>query len=275
MSVIEFVGVPCSGKSKFYSKFKFFLEHEHNLVIFNYSDLFYSFSKNLIYLSFTERLYLRAAYFLYKRRQYNNKKIIKNFSRNSFELKDHLKIKVKKIISNKIENIKINITNSFSKKEKNILMILNRSIKNSPLDNEQKKILKSRMLEELIGMHICKKLNLSNYVILNDEGLFQRILSGTGNFKNKDITRIFSDITILKKYFPDIIVLFTNSSFSKIKYRSKKRKEGFKFSNLNDKEIKSWIKIFDKFFQKYKKTKIYKINDKNLSLLLKKITKNK
>ena len=275
MSIIEFVGIPCSGKSKFYSKLKYVLEYEHNLVISNYSDLFYNFSKKLIYLSFTERMCLRAAYFLYKRRQYNNKKIIKNFSKNSFELKDYLKIKVKKIIFNKIENIKIRITNSFSKKEKNILIILNKSIKNSPLDNEQKKILKSRMLEELIGIYICKKINLNTNFILNDEGLFQRILSGTGKFKNKDITRIFSDINILKKYFPDIIVLFTSSSFSKIKYRSKKRKEGFKFSNLNNKEIKSWIKIFDKFFQKYKKTTIYKINDKNLSLLLKKIIKNK
>ena len=67
MTVIEFVGIPCSGKSKFYLKLKNLLETKYNLNILNYSDLFFIFSKN-INLPFTERIILRLGYILYKRK---------------------------------------------------------------------------------------------------------------------------------------------------------------------------------------------------------------
>ena len=41
------------------------------------------------------------------------------------------------------------------------------------------------MMEELIGMHICKKINLNECMVLNDEGLYQRVLSGIGKLEKK------------------------------------------------------------------------------------------
>ena len=40
-------------------------------------------------------------------------------------------------------------------------------------------------MEELIGLYICRKMSLNNIIIFNDEGLFQRLLSGVGNFKKR------------------------------------------------------------------------------------------
>jgi|TARA_B100002052_G_C15879219_1_gene598398 hypothetical protein len=273
VTVIEFVGIPCSGKSKFYLKLKNLLETKYNLNILNYSDLFFIFSKNIINLPFTERIILRLGYILYKRKKYLNKQIIKNYSKKTFKPTSLFKNYIKKFIHKTVEATKIKIINSLSRKEKNIFLILSRSVKNSPINIEQKEILKSRMMEELIGMHICKKINLNECMVLNDEGLYQRVLSGIGKLEKKDIHRILTDTKLLKKFTPNTIILFTNSSISKIKNRSKKRKEGFKFSDLSDKEIKTWIKIFGKFSQNYNKKIIYKIKEKNFIKILKKINK--
>ena len=56
------------------------------------------------------------------------------------------------------------------------------------------------MMEELIGMHICKKINLNECMVLNDEGLYQRVLSGIEKLEKKDIHRILTDTKLLKGY---------------------------------------------------------------------------
>ena len=129
------------------------------------------------------------------------------------------------------------------------------------------------MMEELIGLYICRKMSLNNIIIFNDEGLFQRLLSGVGNFK-KDINKIFTYVSILDAFFFNKTLLFTKSSIKNIKSRSKKRKEGFKFNKLNDNEIKLWINIFNKFYKIYKKNKIYLVQENNCLKISKDIIKN-
>lgn len=271
MSVIEFVGIPCSGKTRFYQKLKKLLKNKFN--IFNYSDLFYIFSKEIINLSLFEKISLRAGYRIYKNRFNSKKTKNMNFTKKSLSLYSYLKSIIKNLINKKIELVKNKLINSLSQKEKKIFIILNESIQNSPLNNKQKIILKSRMMEELIGLHIYKKKNLKNCIILNDEGLFQRILSRVGKFEKKDIKKIFTNIDLFKEYFLNGAILFTKSSFNKIKLRSKKRKEGFKFNNFSDNEIKIWINVFNKFYKNYKKNKIFIIKDKNLIQTSNKIIK--
>lgn len=155
MSVIEFVGIPCSGKTRFYQKMNRLLKNKFN--IFNYSDLFYIFSKEIINLSLFEKISLWVGYKIYKNRFNSKKNKNVNFSKKTLSLYPYLKSIIKNLINKKIEFIKNKLINSLSQKEKKIFIILNESIQNSPLNNKQKIILKSRMMEELIGLHICKK----------------------------------------------------------------------------------------------------------------------
>ncbi len=271
MSVIEFVGIPCSGKTRFYLKIKNLLKNK--VKIFNYSDLFYIFSKKIINLSLIEKISLILGYKIYKKNHLSKKKIEKNTSKKNFSIYSYLKFTIKRIINKQLELIKKKIIDSFSKREKKILDILNQSVQNSPINNKQKTILKSRMIEEMIGLYIYKKMDFKNVIILNDEGLFQRILSGTGSFKKKDINKIFNNVNLLSEYFMNRIILFTKSPFSKIKLRSQRRKDGFKFTNFNDIEIKIWINVFNEFYKYYKKNKIYLIKDKYCLKISKNIIK--
>ena len=129
-------------------------------------------------------------------------------------------------------------------------------------------------MEELIGLYIYRKISLNNVIIFNDEGLFQRLLSGVGNFQKKDINKIFNYVSILNTFFFNKTLLFTKSSIKNVKSRSKKRKEGFKFNKLNDNEIKLWINIFNKFYKIYKRNKIYLVQENNCLKISKDIIKN-
>ena len=273
MLVIELVGIPCSGKTKFYLKFKNLLKNKYGINCLNYSDLFFIFSKKIIYLSIIEKIILRLGYSLYKRKNLSNKRIIGINLKKKFKPISLIKNLIKKFIYKNLDKIKIKIINSFSREGKRIFLILNRSVTKAPLNFEQKNILKSRMMEELIGMYICKIIDLNKRIILNDEGLYQRVLSGIGKLERQDVYRIFTSAKSLSKFTYNAFILFTNSPLYKIKNRSNKRKEGFKFSHLSDKKIKIWLKIFDKFSQDFIKKNIYKINEKNFSKILKKIIK--
>lgn len=75
MLVIEFVGLPCSGKTKFYLKFKKELL-KNKIRTKNYTDIFFKYSSKIINLSLIENVFLYLGYQIYLRNLKNIKKKI-------------------------------------------------------------------------------------------------------------------------------------------------------------------------------------------------------
>ena len=112
-----------------------------------------------------------------------------------------------------------------------------------------------------------KKLNFQNKVLLNDEGLIQRILSGSF-FGNKiNSTKMDQKIRYLFDYHKFDLILFVDASLKVLKNRSNKRRSGFVYKDMKNESIENWQKVFVKFYNNYEK-KIYKVRSKNnLNLL--------
>ena len=75
----------------------------------------------------------------------------------------------------------------------------------------------------------------------------------------------------MKKYFSNTIIFFTNSSLKEIKKRSNNRREGFKYTEINDKKIILWNRIFENFFKNYKRKNIFHISNKSMLKVYKKL----
>ncbi len=264
MTIIETVGVPCSGKTTNYFLIKSKLK-KRGKISYNYSELFFIFSHKIRNLTINEKLSLKLSYKIYKRYNKNsNLKFVKNNKKKILDL-NYPKTQIKSFINNKVKNIKKKIIFKLGAKEKKLFSILKKSVSSSPLNYHQKKILNSRIEEEIIGLHIYKKLNLSKYIILNDEGIIQRILSGIKNHK-----MIFKNLNFFYSHFKIDKVLYVRCSYSDVFRRSNLRNKGFKYNNLKNNSIKTWLNVFDEYFKKYKDKNILKVN-KNLSKITDKI----
>lgn len=271
MLVIEFVGLPCSGKTKFYLKFKKELL-KNKIRTKNYTDIFFKYSSKIINLSLIENVFLYLGYQIYLRNLKNIKK--KNNTQNlqiKKKINFNFKYFLKKNTESKLELIKKKIINNIPHKDRKIFLILKKCVAKSPISLKKKKILKSRLTEEFIGFYLLKNLFSNDLVILNDEGIFQRVLSGVGNFENKNLKFIDKNISIMKKYFSNTIIFFTNSSLKEIKKRSNNRREGFKYTAINDKKIILWNRIFENFFKNYKRKNIFHISNKSMLKVYKKL----
>lgn len=268
MSVIEFVGMPCSGKTTLYNKLKKQLLKK-NIYCKNYTSLFYNYSHKIINLSIYEHFCLYIGNIIYKKYQGNFLSIKSDKKNNQFFSIKNIKKKIKNLISFKVENIKDKIIDNFNNKEKKIYKLLKKKVKNTPINFYQKKILLSRVKEEIIGIHIYKKLKLNNLIILNDEGLIQRILSSFKKVKKKTIMK---DLSELRNYHNPDLLLFVNTNFKELKKRSSLRNKGFKYNLISVNDLKLWISVFKTFNYNYKKN-IYNINNNNLLSISKKILK--
>ena len=268
MPIIEFVGMPCSGKSTSYYKIKEQFRYKNQKVL-SYMDLFYIYSSKITKLSILEKFSLYISYYQYQKNISNKKYNTKKFPEKKLAIKyfNYFKISTRKLIYKNINNIKQRIIKNFNKDEKKLYSILKKSIECSPLDFKEQLILKSRIQEELIGISIYKKLKLKNLLIFNDEGLLQRILSGfkKNNFQVKNIS-------YLLRYQAIEYIFYTKALIKTLKKRSKIRKNGFKYDVLTNNDIIKWQRIYKLFNKKFNKD-IYKVKNNISATLLKKIIK--
>lgn len=273
MPVIEFVGMPCSGKTYYCNLIKKKILNE-NLEIFTYTELFYTYVNKIIKLNTFETFLLNFSFKLYR------------INQNNFRNKSHISLKkelikynnshIKKIIKShiklKVEKIKDKIILNLPRKEKKIFKLLKDSVNKSPISKTKKKELLSRLKEEIIGIFMYKKLNFQNKVVLNDEGLIQRILSGLFFENEISFTKIDEKIKSLFNYHKFDLILFVDASLRVLKNRSNKRRNGFVYKDMKNENMKNWQEVFAKFYNNHKK-KIYKIRSKNNLNLLNSIIK--
>ena len=113
--IIEFIGLPCSGKTYNYLKIKNNLKNK----IFNYIDIYYLYAKKIINLNLFQSILFKISYSYYKKnlKNYNfyNNKIKK---KNKLNFIDYLKKIIKKIIVINEESIKKKILKLISLRER-------------------------------------------------------------------------------------------------------------------------------------------------------------
>ena len=273
MPIVEFVGMPCSGKTFAYNFFKKKIK-KNKLEIYSYSELFYMHSDKIISLNSIERNILSIGLKLYNRRLNLNKKenLNKKYQFKNNDIIKNLKKITKKYISYKLEKVKNKIIINLPSKEKKLFKLLKDSVNKSPIQNDKKTELLSRAKEEIIGIFIYKKLNFKKKILFNDEGLMQRILSGLNNNAKKNFKVINKKIKSLNNYVNIDLILFVDRPIKILKQRSKARKNGFKYDLMKNNDMQNWYKVFGSFYKKYKR-RIYKVNSTNnlkiLNLIIK------
>ena len=254
--IVEFIGLPCSGKSYNYFKLKKILKNK----IYSYIDIYYIYLKKISYLNFFQSIFFKISYNNYNR---NNKNI--NFynigykKKNKFILFIYIKKVLKKIIDKNEEKIKKKFLKNIKKKEKKILKIFYDCVKRSPLQINEKKILKDRVEKEFIALVLIKKMKLDKFIIVNDEGFLQRILTSYQKEKslNENKKKMFNFFNKFQSFFKINFAIMTKTNIDKILIRSKIRKKGFKYNNFSSKELEKWNKLFDSFFLN-SKIKVFK-----------------
>tara|TARA_Y100001970_G_scaffold42598_1_gene53069 strand:- start:10799 stop:11614 length:816 start_codon:yes stop_codon:yes gene_type:complete len=270
--IIEFIGLPCSGKTYNYLKIKNNLKNK----IFNYIDIYYLYTKKIINLNLFQSILFKISYSYYKKnlRNYNfyNNKIKK---KNKLNLIVYLKKIIKKIIVINEESIKKKILKLISLREREILKILYYCVNNSPLNLNEKKILKDRVEKEFIGLILIKKMKLNKLIILNDEGFIQRILSAYKKEKNLNINKkkLFKFFEKFQKLFNINFVIVVKTNINKIFSRAKQRNRGFNYNNFSYQEIQNWDKLFNNLFFKNKIVVLKNNNTKKIVNLIKSAAK--
>lgn len=186
MTIIESVGMPCSGKTRNYLIIKKKLKKKGKS-IYNYSELFFIYSGKVINLSFFEKLALKIVSRIYKNNQKSNYLFSSKPKKKQLNIVNYIKSKVKCYSYYKSNLIKKKIINNFNTNEKKLYSILKKSVNSSPLNDRDKLILIQRVEEEIIGLYIYKRYKLNKFIVLNDEGIVQRILSGIKNKKKYQV----------------------------------------------------------------------------------------
>lgn len=248
MKSIEFIGAPGSGKTYFKEQLNLYYKNK-NIKSYDYNEFFLSKYNQLHELNIFEN-----QKFFFKKITLNNK---------NFFLK-YLNYKLDQIFSFKKEYEKINnniYTKNFFKEYFIKLKFENRSIK---LQNKINKWLVS----ELSAINISLKIRSSKEILINSEGINQRIIRLILNIDKNKIKSFLKKIKYQK--FESDIVIFVNTKPSICIKRIKKRKEKkYSSADINNFYLKS------KYIFKNTKKKKFIINDKmNINYIFKKIYEN-
>ena len=196
MKIIEFFGLPGSGKT--YFKKKLIKKYLYNYKVYDYRSFNLKFhNKNLL-----TRIYFSLI-------KNDNFKKIKNFLH-----KKKINISILNFFYNSYQS---NIDASTTIKDSNILNFIKLLIKNSNFANNKKKTFFSWAKEEIIANQLAKKIKDNNKILIDSEGLIQRLLIYCYKKKNKKI--------IIKKYLsviklPDVVVFFDKIYLKKISSKS-------------------------------------------------------
>ena len=236
MNIIEFFGPSGSGKT--YLRNKLILKYFKEKKIYDYKSVNYNFSKNSGFVKI---------YFLLLK-----SKFIK-------ELKSFLKIKKLKnsFLNSFYEKYKKNIsTIDYKKNENSNLNKIKKLIKNSNFNYNQKKLFLVWVNEEFGGSKIAREIKDDNCVLIDSEGLIQRLFLYC--YKKKNKTKIIKNYLNLIN-IPKVLIYFKH-------FRSRKKY----FYNFDNNELKN---IFFLKIKELKKRKILLIDSaiglKKISIKLK------
>jgi len=192
MIIIEFFGSAGSGKTYFKKK-----------LIFKYFKLFKAYDYKTINLNFNNNNFFIKYYF--KLIKHGLIKKIKKI----FLVKPIKFYFLSYFFSNynkKIYNYKLN------QKNLNKILVINKLIKNSNFNNVKKENFFRWAKEEVSGFYLAKKNKNKNSILIDSEGLIQRLFIYCYKKKNKK--------KIIKQYLntidlPDILIFFKNVKFKK------------------------------------------------------------
>ena len=251
--IIEFFGLPGSGKSFFSKKFINFSGKKNELI--NYQELFFrdyfiSQKKTIITKIFSK------LYFYY---------VKKNYIKSQFLFK--------KYYEDLLNQIRSYNFNDYQQLIDNYKLIL----EHTPYSKERKNRLINNFLIELIAYDQKKKFNLKNSkIIFTDEGFYQKCFLNFKDLKNKNLIKLIKEFLI---HAPKIDIGIFIEVDEKISFeRIKNRKYGFKYYNDNYSSLESYTFIINNIFHilDIKNIEIIKIRPEdtieyNLDLILKKI----
>ena len=224
MKVIEFFGPPGAGKT--YLKKKILSEFLIQKKVYSYKSINYLLANNS---------FLIKVYFIIVKNEFL-KKILDNFIIRYFI--NHFSGYIYK-------EYKSNISNHLKPKSNNVIKQINLLIEHSIFKKDQKKLFQTWAYEEVNGSIISKQINDNDKLIIDSEGLIQRLFIYCYKKKNKK--------QIIKKYLkiiniPSVLIYFDN-------FNSKKKN----FLNLKNKEMR---KIFYLTLFELKKKKIIVVDSR-------------
>ena len=217
MIIIEFLGLPGSGKT--FLKKKLISKYFSSFNIYDYRTLYFKFKeKNIL---------IKIYFFLIK----------SNFFK---KLKKYFKIKTKQnsYLNFFFQKYSSNVQTIFNKnlKYKNQLKNIKYLIQNSNFNDHNKKTFLRWAQEELSSFNLAKSFNKKKGIIIESEGLIQRLLIYCNKKKNKKkiINGYLNTINL-----PDILIIF--------KKNFKKKSYDFK---LNRNDMKKTLIIIEQELKK-------------------------
>ena len=248
MKSIEFIGAPGSGKTYFKEQLNLYYKNK-NIKTYNYNELFLH-KYNLIHkLNIMDKL------------KFLIKKILLNTD--NFFLK-YLNYKLDQIFDFKKEYTKINndnYTKKFSKKYFVKLKSENKSIK-------LKDKLKKWITSELSAINISHKIQTKEEILINSEGINQRIIRLILNVDKNKIKSFLKKIKY-QKFESDIVIFVNTKPATCIKRIRKRNEKKYNVLDINNFYLKS-----EYIFKNTNKKKFIIDNKMNINYIFKKIYEN-
>ena len=241
MKIIEFFGVPCSGKTFLY---EYFLKKSKikNLRIYSYKSVIYKFASRDLKLNPIERITIE--YFKLIKLNKNNFRKNKTYKNNT-PTKISPKFKFKNIISNQLYQNYKKICNKiylkFEKENKKFVLDFVNTIKKSKINHNRKADLINWFKELCASKYLINKNKNKIDYLIDDEGFVQRIFSFIDIKNKKQIAKQYLSNNIQPNY---LIYLITDKKI--LIKRSKKRYSGKQFKYKNNKQIDNYLK-YEKF----------------------------
>lgn len=257
MKIIEFFGVPCSGKTFLYeyliNKCKI-----KNFKIYSYKSVIYKFASRELKLNPIERITIE--YFrLIKLNKNNFKK--KTLNKNNTPTKNLPKFKFKNIISDRFYQNYRKICNKiylkFEKDNKNFVLEFINTIKKSKLSYNRKVDLINWFKELCASKHLINKNKNKIDYLIDDEGFVQRIFSFIDIKNKKQTAKKYLSNNIQPNY---LIYLITDKKI--LIKRSKKRYSNKQFKYKNNKQIDNYLKYEKFIINNIYNSKILKVRSK-------------
>jgi hypothetical protein len=268
LKIIEIIGPPCSGKTYLRTSIKRKLNKE-GVLIHTYKSLFFDYVFKEKDLSIIDRLTLCYFKFLKLKKE---EPLIKNKK----SKKNDTKLKFNNYISKFLYKNYFKICKKFTQKENSKIqnLIFEKIEKNKIVNNTGRNVF-LWFIELFSFLYVVKKNIKKNNVIIDDEGIFQKLF-------------VFAEIRFDKKFIKNYItainivdfVIHINSSKKNIQLRSNDRKFTNKFFYKNktqlkkilnfDIEITKYIKnekkiIFKEIYNKKKESQFYHFIKKNIN----------
>lgn len=248
MKSIEFIGAPGSGKTYFKGQLNLYFKNK-NIKPYDYNELFLHKYSQFYPLSVFE----------------NKKFFFKKITLNSdYYFLRYLNYKLDQIFDFKKEFTKINNNNYTLNFFENYFLKFKFENKSIKLQNKLKKWL----ISELSAINISHKIRSKKEILINSEGINQRIIRLILNI-DKDKIKSFLKKIKYQKFESDIVIFVNTKPATCIKRIRKRNEKKYNVLDINNFYLKS------KYIFENTKKKKFTINDKmNIDYIFKKIYEN-